>query len=457
MTRSKSLFKMTVRIVSYLFLTLLISIFYIGCNKQSSEEISKVIPDLGDYNLIMISLDTLRQDRLGLYGYSLPISPGLDRLSQRSFVMTDVSAQSSNTLTSHRAMFTSRYIYGFEGDKPLRESTLAGRMSSGGWHTAAFVDGGKMHHTYGNDAGFDYYDDQGGGFESILPKAQTWLKTNLDQKFFLFLHTYDIHAPYNPSDPFEKIFTGDYVPVRKFSDKVPRYLNTQHLSRNEFGYLSSLYDGGIRECDAVFEKFLILLRHLELHRNTVILIVSDHGESLGEREYVGHHLLYNVQLKVPMSIYLPGCSGKIIPGVIETIDIFPTLSKLFGLNVKSGMQGQDITPQLFQHKPPFEKRFHISEVNSRAILAGDNWKLILRESPEKDELYFLDTDPEEIDNRITLVPHHAERLRSAFTRQTEIPLDQLRIQRNDAILIDPSKSSDDDLKYQLETLGYIDP
>ncbi len=449
----------------YLLYVYLISLFipgmivsFTGCNRPLSPE-----PVLfHNCNLIMISLDTLRQDRLGIYGYPVNVSPFLDNFSPDSTVFTDVMAQSAHTVISHRAIFTSQYLLDFEKRKPIAKETLAGIMSENGWKTAAFVDAGRMHSKMGNNAGFKLYDDEGGGFDAILPKAQTWLSQNSDQKFFLFLHTYDIHHPYDPPQPYSEIFQDDYKPDGDpIQRKAPSILNRMDLSENDYTYLSNLYDGEIRRTDFNLNQFF---NHLQisgtLPENTIIVILSDHGESLGERHYLGHQQLYNVQLKIPVLIAFPGTPGKLIDGPLESIDLMPTLLHLFGLEIPYGAMGRNLLTNIFHNRKLPLQRNRISEQNGKAIQTETGWKLILRPNPENDEFYDMTGDPEEVQNRLNQNREDMEKLRNDFIHSTGHSSESLRepLEIKSYIGLDHliAKPQDQKLNDQLKKLGYIE-
>ena len=159
--------------------------------------------------IILISLDTLRADHLGVYGYHLNTSPNIDALAKESIVFENAVVQSPWTLPSHMSIMTSLYP-SFHGlvDKdsltPLDDGhlTLAELLKKGGYKTVAFTDGGFVRGAFGFNRGFDIYDDQGGGIKKILPKVKKYLDTSKSEPFFLFIHCYDIHSPYSPPSPY---------------------------------------------------------------------------------------------------------------------------------------------------------------------------------------------------------------------------------------------------------------
>lgn len=434
--------------------TLILILLLAAC---SSPGMPPTPPDFTEMNLLVISLDTLRQDRLGVYGYPASVSPFLDRLSDQLQIFTDVSSQSSNTIASHRAIFTSKYPYTFHKGTINPDISLAGKMRAGGWETAAFVDGGKMHRSYGNHSGFTLYDDSGGGFDAVLPKARAWLQAGERGKFFLFLHTYDIHAPYTPPHPYSKMLTTFETPLLDLTDKHPPLLRSLDLSDDDIRYISEQYDGGVRACDADLMAFFMFLRDENLLDKTIIAIVSDHGESLGEKDFIGHRRLFNVQLKVPLMIRIPNQSASIISGPVENIDIMPTLLNLFRQELPARVQGLDLSVFISNRRARISQdRLHLSETTNKAVQSTGGWKYILREQPVDDEMYFLDTDPEELDNLVDENPAQADLMKERFQGMVGLDLPSLRVPHKEAHNIKLINREDSELKKQLEVLGYLD-
>lgn len=414
-------------------------------------------------NLIVISLDTLRGDRLGCYGCSHPISPFIDRLSRRLVLFADVLSQTPSTITSHRSIFTSKYLNKQSLSYPEESETLAGRFRAAGWRTGAFVDGGLMHSRYGNSAGFQIYDDSGGGLAAVCRKGLEWCVSKEDTPFFLFLHTYDIHCPYDPPYPYSDMFRPDTPFPYETEGKCGRtYFNNLPLTDEDKAHISGLYDGGVRACDTQLMVFFAELEQRGMIDDTVIVILSDHGESLGERNYIGHCQVYDTQLSVPLLFYLPGNKGFIASGPAENIDIMPTLLALFDLPVPGGVEGKNLTRMLTGgvHLPADRNR--IAENHSttaRAIYSPDQWKLIIRKDPADDELYRPLEDPCELKNRITEFPAVVRRLRNTYTETTGVPESSSRAKFQTRIirttLMQEGHAEEDALTEQLKKLGYV--
>lgn len=392
-------------------------------------------------------------------------------------------AQYPATLQSHRAIFTSKYYFQTDQRHPDETETLAGLLKHSGWHTAAFVDSGFMHRKFGHNTGFDVYDDEGGHLARIRPKAIKWLQENGQKKFFLFVHTYDIHSPYEPPKPFDKLYQDIHYAIEKTATSVksspekheaviprsrifPHGARTQlqlnakskfnSTSTSDYSQLSRWYDGGIRYCDSELVAFFEEFCRMNLWENTVIVILSDHGESLGEKSHVGHGTLQDVQLQIPLMIRIPGEPPRMVTDAVESVDLMPTLLTLFNISFRMDIRGRDLSARLFNRLPAFENRIRFSESRGKSIRNEEGWKYIMRETPENDELYNIGMDPEENHNLLAKEPAIAEKLRrelSVKMGMNEADIRQMTVKQTEAPSID--KLHDDILVEQLKMLGYI--
>ncbi len=385
-------------------------------------------------NFILIALDTLRADYLGQYGFEVPVSPFLDSLSRSGVILADVTAQVPSTVASHKAVFRSQYLHRQKlNPQDKTATTLASIFAGNGWDTGAVVDGGLMNRQFGNAVGFQEYDDSGGPLDSILERSLNWIDTHRQNKFCFFMHTYEIHSPYDPPDSYADLFTDR--PNSNFENREtldPRYLNKHTLSAEDTRFIRARYKAGIRYTDAVMAELFQALRDRDLLQNSIVVIFSDHGESLGEKTYFGHNRLYETQLRVPVIIVAPGLSPYILEGPVETVDILPTLLTMFNLpvpEVKSGLQGIDLAGFIKGRSSLTGDRYRISEKSDFAIRDIRDWKLIMRDKPENDELYRLSDDPDEHENLLEKNPETAAQLREQY--QAISGVDIYNVQRRD--------------------------
>ncbi len=346
-----------------------------------------------DINVLLITIDTLRADRLGCYGYVGAGTPNLDRLAAEGVRFADAYAQVPLTLPSHCSIMTGMYpsdhlvhnngTYSLGRDLP----TLAGLLKARGYGTAAFVASFTLDSRFGLARGFDLYDDnvQGGealkSFRSerdagaVLAALAPWLEGNRGERFFGWAHFYDPHLPYAPPPPFDVEYRG-----RK-------------------------YDGEIAYVDHIIGKLLELLKGKGLLDRTLIVVAGDHGEALGEKKEIDHGLfLYDGTLKVPLIVRLGKDlpAGLVVPSRVRLIDIMPTVLDILGMPVPHGVRGTSLLPYVRERKkadlPSYIETYYPRENYGWSELKGfidGPWKYILAPTPE---LYDLSQDPREEKN-----------------------------------------------------------
>ena len=312
--------------------------------------------------IILISLDTLRADHLGTYGYHRNTSPAIDAFAKESVIFENAVVQSSWTLPSHMSIITSLYPsfhQVVERSFSLADEhvTLAELIKKGGYQTAAFTDGGYVNTTFGFNQGFDIYEDQRIGIANIIPKVKKWLDSNKSEPFFLFIHCYDIHSPYNPPLPYNSTFhdfayTGSLIPSNNNILKAKR--NKIKVDDEDLRHFIALYDGGIRYTDEKIGAFLNYLKDDELYDQSLIIITSDHGEEFREHNSFGHGqtLYYRPDLHVPLIIRIPNFPKKEIKisELVQSIDLLPTILDIAKLPAHPPAQGKSLLSLMKRHK-----------------------------------------------------------------------------------------------------------
>ena len=371
-------------------------------------------------NVLLISVDTLRQDHVGCYGYRIVRTPNIDRLSQEGFTFDDAIASIPLTLPSHSSVLTGLYpmSHGVRDNSRFRLSlefeTLAEILSQNGYHTGAFVGSFVLDSRYGMDQGFDLYDDdmtggsQASAFmfpertaDAVTESAIEWLK-QARRPFFAFVHYYDPHMPYEPP--------GRYLAACR--DRP--------------------YDGEIEFADAEIGRLLAHLDVRGLTENTIIIFMSDHGEGLGDHNEEAHGILvYESTLRVPLIIRLPEDSdllGKAetpvrIPDSVELVDIFPTVLDMVGIDVGGQVDGRSLVPLIEGGSLPPDVGYFESLYPYFAYrwsqLKGvrlSKWKYILAPT---EELYDVSVDPGELRNLVDAEPETAAQMRVALARMLE--------------------------------------
>jgi arylsulfatase A-like enzyme len=423
-------------------------------------------------NVLLISLDTLRADHLGVYGYERNTSPRLDALASESLVFERTLAPAPNTPPSQMSMMTSLYPgrHGFTGKRDSLApgvETLAGRLRDEGFATAGFVDAGFLRAMFGFARGFDSYDDEGGGIAAIAPKALRWLDEHPDERFFLFVHCYDIHAPYFSPEPYDGMFherpySGDLVPTAQRIDEIWR--NEIELGASDLQHLLDSYDEGIRYTDARVGELLDAMAARGRLADTLVIVTSDHGEEFGEHGSVSHWRLYfQPNLRIPLIVRPPG--GEPEPLRVRTqaelVDVLPTVLDLVGATPLEAAQGRSLAPAMRaarEERTPPPPRDDLEraalawwpdprQLPRRSIVLDDHQLIFDKAEPANDELYDLAADPLAQRDIVAEEPALAARLR------------ELGLQGMAASPTVPGAEStrlllDEKVRRQLEALGY---
>lgn len=300
-------------------------------------------------NIVLISIDTLRRDHLSTYGYEKETSPFLDSLANESAVFNNAIAQAPYTVTSHITMMTSLWpsvhqilTHDHQDRLSTKWLTLPQILKARGYQTAGFTGGGQVSAVYGFDRGMDVYDFEGGRSEVIFPKAKEWIAKTQGNPFFLFLHTYDVHMPYEPPPPFDNIFDPEYNgSINRWTEGCVE-INDSEL----FNRILDLYDGEIRYVDAQIQRVVQFLREKGLYENTMLIITSDHGEEFMEHGSMAchAHTLYNELLLIPLIIKFPNgqWAGRIIPDPVALNDLMPTVLDYIDIPFSPDSQGETL-------------------------------------------------------------------------------------------------------------------
>lgn len=282
-------------------------------------------------NVVLISVDTLRADRVGAYGYTLATTPVLDELAERGVLFERAVSQSSWTRPAHMSMMTGLYPaeHGFVAladRRPLEEEvpTLASVLQAEGWQTVAFTGGINVSADFGFDRGFDSYRSNGRTFRDNLEDLRWWLDNQRkEDPFFLFLHGYDAHTPYDgfPADR-EALGLPEHKPRKSFRKVCEKASEPGALKR-----YSDEYDAAVHRADRYVGKALDELEQRGLLRNTLVVVTSDHGEELGEHGGCFHlSTLYREVLDVPLMFVGPGLAARRVPQLVPaSVAIAPTI------------------------------------------------------------------------------------------------------------------------------------
>jgi arylsulfatase A-like enzyme/predicted Zn-dependent protease len=367
-------------------------------------------------NLLLITIDTLRADHVGAYGATTGATPALDALAAAGVRFDQVQTAVPLTGPSHATILTGQYppAHGVRGNVVFslgsKYPTLATLLKRQGFRTGAFVGAYPVAAAFGFNQGFDTFNED---FHEASPgepgaerranevadSALRWLESAAgaaavarSRPFFAWLHFYDPHAPYAPPAPFRDRFAGHP------------------------------YDGEIAFTDAQVGRVIDWLRSSEHDADTVVVLLADHGEGLGDHHELMHAvLIYQSTMRIPLIMSGPGVPrGVVVPSRVATIDVLPTVMGLLGFGVNPALLGRDLRPLMTARGVPSDPLYGESlfgRLNchwaSLRSWVKDDWKLIVGSQPE---LYNLAQDPQENHDLARAEPERVTRMTEELQR-----------------------------------------
>lgn len=450
-------------------------------------------------NIILLTVDTLRADTLGYAGYPRPISPNIDRFAAKSVRFMQAITSGSWTQAAFPGILTSTYASMYGGclgplsqERPSPIKSLA----ESGYKTAAFSTSPLLSKTYGYNNHIEHFVDlvpgekapfihglKGG--QSLLrtplvhrlaklfgqnwrpPKvyptaaelnqvALQWMDQQHDQPFFAWLHYMDVHWPYH----LEETLTEPAEIALAWRDLVHLHevnWNGVAVSAEQKARYVGLYEEAITYCDAQIGKLLAYLEKSGLAENSIVILVSDHGEEFLERHFWGHVEinLYDEILNVPLIIHVPGVPGQVVAQQVSTLDIMPTVLELADCQLPEGLLGSSLVP-LWQGTP---------EAYGGEIALSERWrdnahKIAVRtaqfkyiwdiDKPDEIELYDLDLDPGETRNIAGQRPEVVAQMHAQVQAQ-------LRRMRDTLPAVEAAEPDlDEEIIARLRGLGYVE-
>ncbi|MEM7480142.1 MAG: sulfatase [Acidobacteriota bacterium] len=376
-----------------LFFSILLGLSLAGCQRvdSASDRSAESPPDglAAPRSVLILDIDTLRADRLGCYGNERATSPRIDALAERGVRFEWAFSQAPLTPPSQASILTGMYpsshgVVG-RGARLAREHlTLAEIFRRQGFQTAGFVDGGYMNRGFGMGQGFRLYADRRAGLEGIGPQVLDWLDDHGGEPFLLLVHTYDVHTPYDPPEPYRSLFldeiaasTEGFEPTSAAMETVRRAVwwdAEARLPERDIAYALALYDAGIRYVDDWVGRIVDRLAALDLLESTLIVVISDHGEEFQEHGSVLHETLYSTVTRVPLILsFAPWGPSKVVSQTVETVDLMPTLLEVVDAPIPRPVQGESLAPLLAGRS--MRERPAISESRlfgrQRAVALGD--------------------------------------------------------------------------------------
>ena len=418
---------------------------------------------------VLIVVDTLRADHLGVYGYDRGTTPHLDRWSQKAAIFETAVATSPWTLPTFGTLLTgelpSRHRAGFhETDKGQPEftalaqdiPTLAEMLAASGVSTGAVMNNPFLHPRFGIARGFDTYDYVPGSnldirrADAVVDTALQWLDEHAEHPFLLLVHLFDPHLNYDPPPPFRGRFTRD---PDADGYRYVRVAETRRMLRNgeavDFEFLNAAYDEEIAFVDSEVGRLLDEMERRGLNERTLVLLTADHGEEFVDHGGFEHgHTMYQELLHVPLLAWGPGIVPRRIPEPVSLLDVAATVlegiggdpfSGLAGVSLLATLRGEDLSPD----------RILVSEAPKygaarRSVI---RWPLKLIRGPRDDlRLFDLQTDASELTNVVSERPRDVARLGQILD---EIERLNAALSGGDAVDLDPETLQ------QLRSLGYV--
>jgi arylsulfatase A-like enzyme len=418
-------------------------------------------------NVLLYVIDTLRADRLGLYGAARPTTPHLDRFAGQAIVFERAMAQSSWTRPSVASVLTGLHPFAHGavaiGDRVGAHARLLPEVfAAHGYETKALVTNANVSEPFGFARGFarfDYLSEDADRAGVHVPArllhddVLAWLDTRGRRPFFLYVHASDPHAPYHPSSAAAARFVrpglastiDPAAPLRGLHER------RRSLTADDFEHLRSLYEAEVADLDAELGRLFDELAARGVLDDTIVVVVADHGEEFGDHGGIEHGTsLYQELVHVPLLVRLPGGRGARTRVVAQHVDLLPTLLSLVGLPVPSGLPGRVLLAADGRVTSDDDVEVLSTTWFGRTALTSlvvPPWKVILPERGDAPiQLFDLDRDPHE---RMDLAAAHPVVVGYATQRVAEIEAAWEHLPRARAVPLDPATRD------RLRQLGYL--
>ncbi len=474
-------------------------------------------PDPGPPNVLLISIDSLRADHVGAYGYQRDTTPTIDHLANEGALFTTVASSSSWTLPAHVAMLTGLFDFEHGVMTPGHRlqpgiTTLAESFKAAGYQTYGLYSGPFLHPDFGFSQGFDeYIDCTSYNLEKVNLKREPGVKSQFNavhdkshgdvtnptilrearrlfrriaqsgvvgktsrqqplNRFFMFVHMFDVHYDFIPPAPYNTIFFPDYQGDITSNDFLRNKRINRRMPRQDLEKILALYDGEIRFTDDTIGQLLESMREDDLLSNTIVVVTADHGDEFFEHGGKGHRRnLYEETVRIPLVVwYPPAIRPGRIDEVVRVIDIAPTLLEMCSLPATESVPED---PRLRTNRTfarsllpligsggnnPGDSRPAVCEllapkkISLSSIRVGDS-KLVIDAISDTVELFDLDTDPGE-QHAVTNDPNDPEvvRLTGILQMLQRSSRGDRENQSETEVDLDPR------IEQQLRELGYIE-
>src|SRR3990172_3649507 len=428
----------------------LMPLFVIGTSSEAKEDLP---------NILLFTIDACRPDHFGCYGYNRNTTPNIDKIASEGVLFTHAFSQSAWTTPGMISIFTSLYppTHGVDAkDRTLEDDvlTLTKVLKKNGYAAPVlpkFVDIPNYWHL-----GFEVVDKkqfQAEEGEDLLKLLEAYK----DQRFFIWYHYHGLHLPYNPQNPYDKIFqedifsgiSADTEAVSVVKKKSVIKNNSVNFNSTDRKVIIALYDGQVRQLDDYIGQLTGKMKEWDILDNTVIIVTSDHGEELFEHGFIGHAStslnakLYDEIIHIPLIIWWPKKIKHRVAGeLVQQIDIMPTILDMLGIPPSEGLQGYSLLSSIEgkaenNSRPVFcetilggfQSTKEMEDIRLRCIRTNE-WKLIYTSMPVsnvgsgglgdgKYELYNLNNDPKEERNIFENHPEVAKELKKKLFQWIE--------------------------------------
>jgi len=374
-------------------------------------------------NVVLISIDSLRADHLGCYGYHRPTSPRLDALAAAGARFNAAYTTASWTLPSHASQLTGRYPLSHGAvtlDRRLSTATptIPTILGPAGFTTGGFVSFEFLRRRYGFDAGFEYFDDfttavDGNNEEHHLTTGPLlnaeivpWIENHANRPFFLFVHNFDVHYDYNPPAPYDTMFDDDYSgpDLRRYSQNpnIHADMPARHLEQ-----FVALYDGEIRFTDTVIGEIIDAIDRAGVGDDTLLIVTADHGEEFFDHGDRGHGTtMYEEVMRVPLIMRWPRGleAGRTVETPVSVVDLAPTIYDLTGVDGPVGLDGESLAPLMngadVSPRPIYGHLYARKRPIITAMVRLGSEKYVQDLRAPQAQLFDLGSDPQELRNAL---------------------------------------------------------
>lgn len=403
-----------------------------GC-RRSPTKVSR-------WNVVIVLVDTLRADHLPIYGYDRPTSPFLQEFSRRGVIFSQARSQAACTFPSVNSLLTSRYPQHFQNSVreygwgiPKYLPTLAEMLQAVGYVTAAVSSSGIVrvnpsprNPDGGYGAGFAEFDDKCmRQSAACVNKAAYRILDTLAEPFFLYLHYFDPHIPYQPPADHTRLFAANNVQKEWVAEGTLGPISSMlydngpavEFTDQDLAHTIDLYDEEILYFDRQFSELIRRLEADGLLDHTLLVFASDHGEEFLEHRHVYHcrDLIYDTTVKTPFIFWIPGLrsSGAVNHTLAQNLDIVPTILDYLKIDWSTfGLDGTSLRPALEENRSVHQYIFGVQRYER--WVASDRYKLSYNIKSGDTELFDLRLDPGERTNLTARRPHLTEELQGVL-------------------------------------------